>query len=145
MKVSGFTFLRNGTLLGYPYIESLKSLLMVCDEVVVAIGAGEDDTLEQVRAIGDARIRIIETTWNEGMRDRGYVYAQQNKLVDLSVLNLSVPKDPSVSHCALCQSGRFYSPDDQVRHELSSRHQEMLKFEQQWQGYLLSNPLLFVN
>ena len=25
MKVSGFTFLRNGTILGYPYIESLKS------------------------------------------------------------------------------------------------------------------------
>ena len=84
MKVSGFTFLRNGTLLGYPYIESLKSLLMVCDEVVVAIGAGEDDTLEQVRAIGDARIRIIETTWNEGMRDRGYVYAQQKMIAQFN-------------------------------------------------------------
>lgn len=84
MKVSGFTFLRNGTLLGYPYIESLKSLLMVCDEVIVAIGAGEDDTLEQVRAIGDERIRIIETTWNESMRDRGYVYAQQKMIAQFN-------------------------------------------------------------
>lgn len=84
MKVSGFTFLRNGTLLGYPYIESLKSLLLVCDEIVVAVGAGEDDTLEQVKAIGDARIRVIETTWNESMRDRGYVYAQQKMIAQFN-------------------------------------------------------------
>ncbi len=84
MKVSGFTFLRNGTLLGYPYIESLKSLLMVCDEIVVAVGASDDDTLEQVRAIGDARIRVIETVWNESMRDRGYVYAQQKMIAQFN-------------------------------------------------------------
>lgn len=84
MKVSGFTFLRNGTLLGYPYIESLKSLLMVCDEIIVAVGAGEDDTLEQVKGIGDPRIRVIETTWNESMRDRGYVYAQQKMIAQFN-------------------------------------------------------------
>lgn len=84
MKVSGFTFLRNGTLLGYPYIESLKSLLMVCDEVVVAVGQSEDDTLEQVRGIGDPRIRVIETVWNESMRDRGYVYAQQKMIAQFN-------------------------------------------------------------
>lgn len=80
MMVSGFTFLRNGSILGYPYIESLKSLLQVCDEIVVAVGQSEDDTLEQVRAIGDPRIRIIETTWNENMHDRGFVYAQQKMI-----------------------------------------------------------------
>lgn len=84
MKVSGFTFLRNGTLLGYPYIESLKSLLMVCDEVIVAIGAGEDDTADQVRAIGDNRIRVIDTAWNEAMQDRGYVYAQQKMIAQFN-------------------------------------------------------------
>lgn len=84
MKISGFTFLRNGSLLGYPYIESLKSLLQVCDEVVVAVGQSQDDTLEQVRAIGDARIHIIETVWNEAMQDRGYVYAQQKMSAQFS-------------------------------------------------------------
>lgn len=84
MKVSGFTFLRNGTLLGYPYIESLRSLLLVCDEVVVAVGDSQDDTLERVRAIGDPRIRILETRWNEAMRDRGYVYAQQKMSAQFS-------------------------------------------------------------
>lgn len=84
MKVSGFTFLRNGTLLGYPYIESLKSLLMVCDEVVVAIGASQDDTLDRVRAIGDPRLRIIETTWSEVMQHKGYVYAQQKMIAQFN-------------------------------------------------------------
>ncbi len=84
MKVSGFTFLRNGTMLGYPYIESLRSLLMVCDEVVVAVGQSEDDTLERVKAINDPRIRIIETLWNEGMEQRGYVYAQQKMIAQFT-------------------------------------------------------------
>lgn len=84
MKVSGFTFLRNGVLLGYPFIESLKSLLSVCDEVVVAVGQSQDDTLEQVLGIGDARIRVIETAWNEAMQDRGYVYAQQKMSAQFS-------------------------------------------------------------
>ncbi|MDQ8020613.1 MAG: hypothetical protein REI94_02160 [Moraxellaceae bacterium] len=84
MKISGFTFLRNGSLLGYPYIESLKSLLQVADEVIVAVGESVDDTLEQVRAIGDPRIRIIETVWNESMQDRGYVYAQQKMSAQFS-------------------------------------------------------------
>ena len=77
MKVSGFTFLRNGTILGYPYIESLKSLLAVCDEVIVALGNSDDDTLAQVQALNDPKLRIIQTMWNENMQDRGYTYAQQ--------------------------------------------------------------------
>lgn len=84
MKVSGFTFLRNGTILGYPYIESLKSLLAVCDEVVVALGKSDDDTLEKVQAINDPKLRIIETTWNESMQDRGYTYAQQKMIAQFN-------------------------------------------------------------
>lgn len=80
MKVSGFTFLRNGTILGYPYVESLRSLLSVCDEVIVAVGAGQDDTLDRVRSIGDSRLRVIETVWNEKMQTAGYVYAQQKMI-----------------------------------------------------------------
>lgn len=84
MKVSGFTFLRNGVLLGYPFIESIRSLLPVCDEVVVAIGKSDDNTLELVRQINDPKIRIIETTWNESMVDRGYTYAQQKMIAQFN-------------------------------------------------------------
>ena len=84
MKVSGFTFLRNASILGYPYVESLKSLLAVCDEVVVALGNSDDDTLAQVQAINDPRIKIIQTTWNENMQDRGYTYAQQKMIAQFN-------------------------------------------------------------
>lgn len=84
MKVSGFTFLRNGTILGYPYIESLKSLLAVCDEVVVALGDSDDDTLDQVQKINDPKLKIIQTTWNENMQDRGYTYAQQKMIAQFN-------------------------------------------------------------
>jgi glycosyltransferase involved in cell wall biosynthesis len=84
MKVSGFTFVRNGELLGYPFIESIKSLLAVCDEVIVAVGESEDDTLNKIKQINDSKLRIIETKWNEGMADRGYVYAQQKMIAQFN-------------------------------------------------------------
>jgi len=67
MKVSGFTFIRNGSRLGYPYLESIRSVLPICDEFVVAVGASDDDTLERIRGIGSDKIRILETRWNESM------------------------------------------------------------------------------
>lgn len=84
MKVSGFTFIRNGTLLGYPYIESIRSVLPICDEFVVAVGSSDDDTLERIRAIGSDKLRIIESQWNEKMSDRGYVYAQQKMVAQFN-------------------------------------------------------------
>ena len=84
MKVSGFTFLRNGSLLGYPYVESIRSALPLCDEFVVAVGEGEDDTLERLRAMNEPKLRLIETRWNERMQDRGYVYAQQKMIAQFN-------------------------------------------------------------
>lgn len=84
MKVSGFTFLKNASLLGYPFIESIHSVLPICDEFVVAVGESDDDTLEQVRAIKDDKLRILETQWNEKMQDRGYVYAQQKMIANFN-------------------------------------------------------------
>jgi glycosyltransferase involved in cell wall biosynthesis len=80
MKISGFTFIRNGTLLGYPFIESILSALPICDEFIVAVGDSEDDTLERIKAISSDKIRIIPTQWNEKMQDRGFVYAQQKMI-----------------------------------------------------------------
>ncbi len=80
MKISGFTFIRNGTLLGYPFIESILSALPICDEFIVAVGDSEDDTLARIQAINSDKIRIIPTKWNEKMQDRGFVYAQQKMI-----------------------------------------------------------------
>ena len=65
MKISGFTFIRNGNVLGYPFIPSIRSLLPLCDEIIVNVPHSTDGTLESVRAIGDPKIRIIESDWDE--------------------------------------------------------------------------------
>ena len=84
MKVSGFTFLRNGQKLGYPFVASIRSLLPVVDEFIVALGPCDDDTEKQLRAIGDPKIRIIPTQWNERIRPdysvKGFVYGQQKSI-----------------------------------------------------------------
>ena len=80
MKVSAFTFLRNAVINGYPFVESIRSILPIVDEFVCVIGEGDDDTLEQVIAIADPKIRVIESQWNESMQDRGFVYGQQKMI-----------------------------------------------------------------
>ena len=45
MKVCGFTIIRNAIKYGYPVAESIRSILPICDKVVVAVGESEDDTL----------------------------------------------------------------------------------------------------
>jgi hypothetical protein len=64
VKVSGFTIVRNAVKLDFPVEASLRSLLPVCDEIVVNVGRSEDDTLGLVRSIGDPKIRILETDWD---------------------------------------------------------------------------------
>ena len=84
MKVSGFTFLRNGQKLGYPFVESIRSVLPIVDEFVIAFGPCDDDTEKMLRAIGDPKIRIIPTTWNENLQPgysiKGFVYGQQKSI-----------------------------------------------------------------
>lgn len=80
MKVSGFTFIRNGNNLGYPFVESIRSALPICDEFIVVLGNSDDGTEEAIQAIGDPKIRIIHSHWNDKMRDRGFVYGQQKMI-----------------------------------------------------------------
>lgn len=80
MKVSGFTFLRNAVINGYPFEESIQSILPIVDEFICVVGEGQDDTRDRVAAIGDSKIRIIDSRWNESMHDRGFVYGQQKMI-----------------------------------------------------------------
>jgi hypothetical protein len=80
MRVSGFTFLRNAVINGYPFEESIRSLLPIVDEFIIAVGAGQDATRERVLSIGDPKIRVLDTVWNESMQNRGFVYGQQKMI-----------------------------------------------------------------
>ena len=75
MKVVGFTFVRNSLRFDYPLLESIHSLLPLCDEVVVAVGNSEDGTLLLIQNIGSPKIRIIETLWDDTLRKGGQVLA----------------------------------------------------------------------
>ena len=80
MKVSAFTFIKNGQLLGYPFIQSIKSILPIVDEFIINVGLGEDSTLDEIKKIHDPKIRIIQSHWNDNMKDRGFVYGQQKMI-----------------------------------------------------------------
>ncbi len=75
MKVVGFTFVRNAIRYDYPVLESIHSLLPLCDEVVVAVGQSEDDTLELIKSIASPKIRILKTVWDDTLREGGRVLA----------------------------------------------------------------------
>ena len=75
MKVSGFTFVRNGVKYDYPMIESIRSILPICDEMIVAVGNSEDNTLEMILSINDPKIKIIRTIWDDTLRKGGRVLA----------------------------------------------------------------------
>ena len=84
MKVSAFTFIKNGQLLGYPFLQSIQSVLPIVDEFIINVGQSEDNTLELIKAISSPKIRIIESIWNDSMQDRGYVYGQQKMIAQFN-------------------------------------------------------------
>jgi glycosyltransferase involved in cell wall biosynthesis len=77
MKISGFTFIRNGVRLDYPFIESIRSLLPLADEMIVNVPESQDDTLARVRAIGDRKLIVFESDWDEHLREGGLILSLQ--------------------------------------------------------------------
>ena len=86
MKVSGFTFLRNAEELCYPYIQSIKSILPICDEFIIALGQSKDNTQEALTNLRktEPKIKIIETVWNNHMQTKGYTYGQQKMIAQFA-------------------------------------------------------------
>jgi len=84
MKISGFTIVKNGALMGYPFIESIKSCLPLVDEMIVGVGKSEDNSRELVEAIGDPKIRIIDTVWDPSKTEGGRLLSEKtNEVLDL--------------------------------------------------------------
>ena len=62
--VSGFTLVRNAVRLDYPIVPAIRSILEICDEVVVNVGKSDDATRDLVAGLGDPRVRILDTVWD---------------------------------------------------------------------------------
>lgn len=83
MKVSGFTVIRNGILMGYPVIQSIKSLLPLVDEFVVGIGQSDDATKEMILALNDPKIRVFDSFWDTSKTKGGLVLSEKtNEALD---------------------------------------------------------------
>ena len=117
MKVSGFSFIRNAVKFDYPVLESIKSVLPLCDEFIIAVGNSDDKTLELIQSINDPKIKIIETVWDDNLRKGGKVLAiETNKALE------KIAKDSDWA---------FYIQGDEVIHEndLDTIHEAMLKWK----------------
>ena len=116
MKVSGFSFIKNAVKFDYPVAEAIKSILPICDEVVVAVGNSDDETLQLIKNI-DPKIRIIETIWNEELKEGGRVLADETDKAFAAVA-------PDADWC-------FYIQGDEVIHEkyLDAVYNAMKKYK----------------
>lgn len=77
MKISGFSYIRNGFKYEYPFLQSIQSVLPICDEFIIAVGDSEDGTKEAINNIGSSKIKIIDTVWDEELRSKGKIFSQQ--------------------------------------------------------------------
>jgi hypothetical protein len=128
MKVAGFTIIRNAIKFDYPVVEAITSILPICDEFIVAVGNSEDETLKLIKSINSPKIKIIETLWDDSLRQGGQVLAiETNKAFD------AISKD--VDWC-------FYIQSDECVHEkhLASIKEAMQKYkdDKQVEGLLFN-------
>jgi len=80
MKISGFTYVRNGLAMGYPFIQSIQSVLPLVDELFVVVGDSTDGTREAVENIGDKKIIIIDSVWDMSKRAGGQIFREQSNI-----------------------------------------------------------------
>jgi hypothetical protein len=117
MKVTGFTIIRNAIKYDYPVVEAITSILPICDEFIVAVGNSEDETLQLIKSINSPKLKIIETVWDDHLRQGGQVLAiETNKAFD------AISSD--TNWC-------FYIQSDECVHEkhLASIKEAMLKYK----------------
>ena len=116
MKVCGFTIVRNAVKYDYPVVESITSILPVCDEFLVLVGKSDDATLELIRNIDSPKVRIEESIWDDSLKEGGKVLAvETNKAFDLISNEFN---------------WAFYLQADEVIHE--KYHPEIRRSMEEW-------------
>ncbi|MFM1932575.1 MAG: hypothetical protein RL226_1878 [Bacteroidota bacterium] len=103
MKVYGFTFIRNAVKYDYPVVEAILSILPICDSVIVAVGNSDDGTRELIASIHPTKVVIVDTVWDDSLREGGRVLA-----VETDKAYAAIPDDADWA---------FYIQGDEVMHE----------------------------
>jgi glycosyltransferase involved in cell wall biosynthesis len=86
-KISGFSLVRNGVKFDYPFIESLRSLLPLVDELVLNVGEGDDETLQVCERFaaneGKGKVKIFTSIWplnDPEKKKSGLILSEQTNL-----------------------------------------------------------------
>jgi len=103
MKIAGFSFIRNAVKYDYPVVESIRSVLPLCDRFYLAVGNSEDATEDLIRSIGSEKIIVVPTVWDDSLREGGRVLA-----VETDKAFQAIPPD---------YDWAFYIQGDEVLHE----------------------------
>lgn len=126
MRIVGFTIVRNAIKYDYPIVESIQSILPIVDEYVIAVGNSEDETKQLILSINSPKIRIIETVWDDSLREGGRVLAEEtNKAFD------------AITDADWC----FYLQGDEVIHE--KYHAEIVRSCEKYKDKKEVDGLLF--
>lgn len=100
--LSGFTVIRNARLMGYPVLESIRSILPLVDEMLVAVGQSDDDTRDMIASLADPKIKIVDTFWDTAKTKGGLILSEKTN-----------------EAMALCRHDWcFYLQADEVIHEM---------------------------
>lgn len=127
MKVTGFSFIRNGLKFDYPIVEAITSILPICDEFVVAVGNSDDETYDLINAIDKEKIKIIETVWDDSLREGGKVLADETNKAFQAISD-------DADWC-------FYIQGDEVVHE--KYHEAIVEGMKKWKDDEKVDGLLF--
>jgi hypothetical protein len=117
VKVSGFTIVRNVIRYDYPVVESIMSVLPLCDEFIISVGKSDDDTMKLMNMISNEKIKIIESVWDDNLREGGKV--------------LAIETDKAFAAVSPESDWAFYIQADEVIHEndLSKIKEALLKYK----------------
>lgn len=86
-KISGFTFIKNGLTLGYPILESVRSIESICDEVIINVGFEDtelkidDGTYKYLTThLKDSKYKFLKSWWDPTMKKSGLILSQQTNI-----------------------------------------------------------------
>lgn len=82
MKISGFSFVKNGVKLYFPIKQVIESALPLVDEFIIAVGDCDPDdrSREEIASINSPKIKIIDTVWDLEAYPRGMENAHQTDI-----------------------------------------------------------------
>ena len=85
--ISGFSFIKNGLSLGYPFLESVKTIEPLCNEIIINVGfenpecTNDDGTYEYLRDhLNSSKFKFLKSWWDPEISSQGLILSQQTNI-----------------------------------------------------------------